>query len=371
MMPNVGKQLATVSLQYSVQHEEGGEERARAPTLGRNNSGPSELPVREIWVKYNVSNLYHLDMAKQTFEVRLNLEFTWEEPALNEHPKGQPVDWDSIWRPTRVAFLNGRKVDYEPTYELCGWESRDSGNAVVTCYGLARGSFDEQYELQDFPFDCQDCTVSVMLHTRAYRLVYKRNPVRPSSFDHTTVTLAEWETHEPHDEEIPNPKENRQSSFNMYMRLRRKPNFIVSHLMFPIGLFSTTTWLAYTCPAEQVGSRLGVGLTMVLTSVAFKFAMAQDLPRLPYATHVDKYIMANMLLQIVVCFHVGVAGRIEVSNYADDAFASASFIAAMAVQIYFAVSSWRKGKRGVATAATDRRQIGRAPAANKVGQAWS
>jgi len=55
--------------------------------------------------------------------------------------------------------------------------------------------------------------------------------------------------------------------------------------------------------------KLGVGLTMVLTSVAFKFAMAADLPRLPYATHMDNYIMANMLMQLIVCFHVGVAGR--------------------------------------------------------------
>ena len=330
-----------------------------AQMLVHTSSSKPDLPVREIWVKYNVSNLYHVDMAQQTFELRFNLEFTWEEPALNGHPVGQPVNWESIWRPTRVKFLNGRDVKFDPTYELCTWEKRLSGNAVVTCYGMVHGSFDESYELQDFPFDCQDCTVSVLLHSRTHRLVYKRNPdsKRKSSFDHSMVTLAEWETHDPDDEEILNPKGN---SFNIYIRLKRKPNFIIGHLMFPIGLFSTTTWLAYACPAgaDGVSSRLGVGLTMVLTSVAFKFAMAQDLPRLPYATHMDNYIMANMLMQLVVCFHVGVAGRMEVSSYADDVFALTSFLVAMMVQICFAVSSLCKAKREVATN-SDRRRTGR------------
>jgi len=94
------------------------------------SSSKPELPVREIWVKYNVSNLHHVDIAEQTFEVRFNLEFTWEEPALNGHPEGQPVDWESIWRPTRVTFLNGREVEFEPTYELCAWESRDSATQL-------------------------------------------------------------------------------------------------------------------------------------------------------------------------------------------------------------------------------------------------
>ena len=97
------------------------------------------LPGREIWVKYNVSNLYNVDTREQTFEARLNLEFTWEEPALNGHDPDKPIDWEAVWRPRRIELLNGHDVKYEPTYELCTWETRPSGNAVVTCYATAYG----------------------------------------------------------------------------------------------------------------------------------------------------------------------------------------------------------------------------------------
>ena len=51
--------------------------------------------------------------------------------------------------------------------------------------------FDEEFELQAFPFDNQDCTVSVLLHTRAFRLTYRRNPVRESTFEESKVMLTE------------------------------------------------------------------------------------------------------------------------------------------------------------------------------------
>jgi len=104
-------------------------------------------PNREIWVKYNIFNLYSVDTVTQRFECRLNLELTWEEPLLNG-VSAEDVDWSQVWQPTRVHFLNGHEIDFQPTYEVCSWESRPSGNAVVTCYGMVKGQFLEEYELQ-------------------------------------------------------------------------------------------------------------------------------------------------------------------------------------------------------------------------------
>ena len=127
--------------------EEDGEEAESGAGGGGSSGGPARtssttadaLPGREIWVKYNVLNLYNVDTREQTFEARLNLEFTWEEPALNGHDPDKPIDWEAVWRPRRIELLNGHDVKYEPTYELCTWETRPSGNAVVTCYATAYG----------------------------------------------------------------------------------------------------------------------------------------------------------------------------------------------------------------------------------------
>ena len=51
--------------------------------------------------------------------------------------------------------------------------------------------FDEEFDRQALPLENLDCTVSVLLHTRAFRLTYRRNPVRESTFDESKVRLAE------------------------------------------------------------------------------------------------------------------------------------------------------------------------------------
>ena len=223
--------------------------------------------------------------------------------------------------------------------------------------------FDEEFELQAFPFDNQDCTVSVLLHTRAFRLTYRRNPTRESTFEESKVMLTEvcprplasgqpasltarwlmqWDTQPPEDEQIDDPKQNH---YNVYIRLKRRPKYYATHVMVPIGLFSFMTWLAYTLPAEESGDRLSVGLTLMLTLVAFKFSVTSDLPRLPYATHLDNYIFLNLVMQIIIIVHIGITGytrRKELAGLGeawgcgadcDEQFAMTTFFIACAIQL--------------------------------------
>lgn len=61
------------------------------------------------------------------------------------------------------------------------------------------------------------------------------------------------------------------------------PNFLLSVLVF-------TSW---AIPAEELADRLSVTLTLVLTSVAFKYMVAQELPKISYLTLLDKYILMS------------------------------------------------------------------------------
>lgn len=295
--------------------------------------------AKEIWVKYNIFNIYQLDTVHQTFEARLNLEFTWEEPLLNGVSASHPIDWTRIWKPTRIDFLNAKDVEFKPIYEICTWEKRESGNAVITCYGIVRGVWDETFMLRSYPFDSQDCTVAVQLRTREYDLKYVRNPDRKSTFERSFVHLAEWDTLRPTDEHVEGTD---MSSFCLRLRMKRKPQFVLIHVMFPLGLFTTITWLSYCIPYTNIGERLSCALTLLLTSVAFKLAATQDLPKLPYSTYVDHYIMANMIIQMIVCIHIGIGGMMassdpDTAKLDDRIFALSSFFVGMFVQMYFAI----------------------------------
>jgi len=46
--------------------------------------------------------------------------------------------------------------------------------------------------------------------------------------------------------------------------------------------------------SDNLGDRMNVVITMVLTVVAFKFSISQTIPRINYATYLDRYFLACM-----------------------------------------------------------------------------
>lgn len=67
----------------------------------------------------------------------------------------------------------------------------------------------------------------------------------------------------------------------------------------PMGLI--TALGAGTFAGEQnVNDRLGVSVTLLLTAVAYKFIIADDIPRIAYLTMLDKYVMGCFLMLAVV-----------------------------------------------------------------------
>merc|ERR1712070_56736 len=61
---------------------------------------------------------------------------------------------------------------------------------------------------------------------------------------------------------------------------------------------------SFAIPRTDVGDRLGVSMTMVLTAVAFKLEISNKLPDLSYLTLLDKFVLASF----------GFIGAISVEN---------------------------------------------------------
>jgi len=195
---------------------------------------------------------------------------------------------------------------------------------------------------QEYPFDCQDCTLSLFLKTRQFNVTYRKNPERSSSFASSGMMLSEWELLAPTEEMV---SEDSKNQFNIYIRLRRRPNFIVLHIMFPVGMITMLTWLSYCIPVADVGDRLSCGLTLLLTSVAFKFIVSDKLPDLSYTTFCDDFMLATMILQMMVCVQCGSMARIFDANDPnaklwDDYFAAGSFTMFVMTLILFFFRGW-------------------------------
>ena len=67
--------------------------------------------------------------------------------------------------------------------------------------------------------------------------------------------------------------------------------FLIVSLGFPCLLIQ----------GRDLGERLGLILTLLLTAVAYKNQISEHLPKCPYLTHLDKYVIFCILMLVLFC----------------------------------------------------------------------
>ena len=86
------------------------------------------------------------------------------------------------------------------------------------------------------------------------------------------------------------------------IRMQRLPEFYMVNVVLILSIVSLMSMLAFAMPFEDVGDRTSCVLTLMLTSVTFKFVLGTWLPRVPYHTYLDVYVIGEMILLVVNSF---------------------------------------------------------------------
>jgi hypothetical protein len=92
----------------------------------------------------------------------------------------------------------------------------------------------------------------------------------------------------------------RYNSIFLIQNVSRHPGFYVLNLYLPTLLISSSAFTAFVFYVEDFGGRSNVLMTLLLTVVAFKQVIGQNLPRLPYITYLDRYALVSLALIILI-----------------------------------------------------------------------
>jgi hypothetical protein len=169
----------------------------------------------------------------------------------------------------------------------------------------------EIFEMSDFPFDRQ------VINLELLEFVWKESK-DADTFDYsmklvyfrvsTESMLPEWDPYQSKvlvdqlitagDREGPTCA----SRFKVSLRVERKIRFFIIQIYFVTLLIMVITCFPLALPpdATHVGTRLGAYGTGVLTLVAYKYGIADTLPRVPYQTYTDKYLSAQILTAVCI-----------------------------------------------------------------------
>ena len=99
-------------------------------------------------------------------------------------------------------------------------------------------------------------------------------------------------------------KEIHAAGFVFQFEAKRYMEYYIWQIVLPLSVVVVMSWAGFWVQRGQVGVRIGVATSSVLTLIAHRFVLASLLPRLPYMTRLDYFTVGSTLLVSVALLGV-------------------------------------------------------------------
>ncbi|XP_063713429.1 gamma-aminobutyric acid receptor subunit epsilon-like isoform X2 [Symsagittifera roscoffensis] len=284
--------------------------------------------IYETRVFIDFHKIGHVDTKHQTFSATVEIRAIWDIPLLppresvntfisiHEHEKQMGFQMNEVELKRfeefipKLLVLNLEDTKSEKSMYRFAVNHRDNMLRIDLRWHL-KGTFHEQMELQDFPFDVQDLCVRLHLDDRSKEHFYLEAEDIPGLLNEKAFQdHQEWVLYKMvlTGENNVDSEEQRNCDDVLVLRcnVQRKFKYFVYNCFLVMFFFAVMSLCNFTNRPEHVQFRVSGTLTLVLTSVAYKLMLSNTLPTISYLTLVDFYVLFAilMLTVLVVAFSV-------------------------------------------------------------------
>lgn len=165
-----------------------------------------------------------------------------------------------------------------------------------------RGTFKEGFELEHFPFDVQALTITVSCNRPSSEVTLLEDCCTGSKsiLRSQFTVMTDFDLSGPFMRKEIDAEMRRYPLIHVYCIGQRRAAYYLWNIAVPNFLLSALVFTSFAIAKEDLADRLSVTLTLVLTSVAFKYMVAQELPKISYLTLLDKYILLSFAFLALV-----------------------------------------------------------------------
>ena len=93
--------------------------------------------------------------------------------------------------------------------------------------------------------------------------------------------------------------------------VHRRPDYYIVNIVMPTALIVLLTGAQFRIAAEDVANRIDVGLTLLLTAVAFKLVTSNMTPEVAYLTLLDRYVGVSNVIIVLAVMAAAVASEVD------------------------------------------------------------
>ncbi|MGO9605679.1 MAG: hypothetical protein ACLQAT_20220 [Candidatus Binataceae bacterium] len=255
----------------------------------------------EVKIGLFIANLAAVQDASQTFDLVGYLTMTWLDPRLvrspNEDQRPRSFKSEELWTPD-YEFANA----YAPVAILSTTLTAQPNGLVMWVQHFS-AHLSTETSLRKFPFDKQRLEITIKPYANGPVVRFVSDDGNTGISNEGYVGLAEWRidrlfmtsadaalfAHQP-------PV----SKATFLLEISRLPNFYTWKGFIPIFLMVAITFSVFWIDDEQFDWQAKIVITMMLSLVAFSFAMEKSLPRVSYLTFFDGVYLTGLVFEFLV-----------------------------------------------------------------------
>ena len=254
---------------------------------------PEQGPT-QVKVDLFLLDLDAVDSANQSFDANVYFEASWRDPRLADRSlKGsRTLALGEIWNP-RLQILNQQRLWATLPDEV---EVRPDGTVIQRA--RVWGSFSQPLDLRKFPFDTQWIAVTVV--SAGYGAAEVTIIPGAMSGIAKQLSVPDWRILEwriTTDVTIPGPEGvEEDSGVELLLVAERLKGHYWIKVIAPLILIVAMSWAVFWIDPKELGTKISITITAMLTLIAYRFAIGVSLPQVSYLTRMDWFILLSTIL---------------------------------------------------------------------------
>lgn len=295
--------LATLSLQQAQAVDAASAWRAEALRPDA-QAGPTRVAVG-VWV----ADVSKIDSAAQTFSANVFITLSWKDTRLAHGQPGlRPYSLKDIWNPNWLIVNAAGKL--EPSFPEV---AEVAGDGTVNYRQRLIGAFAESLDLRAFPFDRATFGIRfVAVGNRPADIEFVPNAslvaagLAGGSGIASELTIQDWRVTGSTARALPYRLVPgiETAGYTFEFQAERLRQHYILKVIVPLLLIVMMSWMVFWIDRSMGNSQISVAVTSMLTLIAYRFAVGNEVPKLPYLTDLDAFILVSSVMVFLALIEV-------------------------------------------------------------------
>ena len=273
---------------------------------------------RIVHLTFSFQQLADIDLIGQTFTTQARVTMMWKPTQVElDHWTSDPGSFDPDI--PGLDITNAQEQECAPFFKPC--IETNAGKHFVRCKMLYTLTLMQQMDVKSFPFDCQFLRVKIEAASAIATDIFVPSVGGEiGTLELSNFRLQEWDIGQMLIEfgAITYSNGNSYSICDVVFTVQRKWRHYVRSLFLELAIIAATSLSVFVLDADSYSDRIGILLSLLLTTVAFELVSSSMKPGVPYATKLDEYVTLAFIFIFLVGITCTILATVDLGDSADD-----------------------------------------------------